>query len=131
MLAVTGDEQRRRTWSQFLYLRQQRQSVHTGHLNIAYDGIVIVLADQIDGCQRRIGCTLAQRRPEAGEKLASRPRRRLVRGREKGAHRHDGDDEDSPRKLSRHATNPLKEIKGGNRTRPFYVPEAEDAKGGC
>src|SRR6266496_3395139 len=35
VITVASYEQRRRSRSQFLYLRQQRQTIHAGHLDIA------------------------------------------------------------------------------------------------
>src|SRR5438874_7331529 len=56
VLAMTGNEESRRIWPQFLYLCQQCQTVHTGHLDIAHDGGVLVLSDLLNSCLGRVAC---------------------------------------------------------------------------
>src|SRR5216684_5609832 len=56
VLSMTSDQQCRRLWSQFLYLFQQRQSIHSGHLDIAHDGIVIMFLDLFERFQSGVTC---------------------------------------------------------------------------
>ena len=56
VLTMAGDQQRRCLWLQFLYLFQQCQSIHSGHLDIAHDGGVLVLSDLLNSCLGRVAC---------------------------------------------------------------------------
>src|SRR6266699_5763561 len=56
VLTMAGDQQCRCLWLQFLYLFQQRQSIHSGHLDIAHDGIVIMFLDLFERIQSRVTC---------------------------------------------------------------------------
>src|SRR5947209_14763356 len=48
MLTMAGNKKRGDIWSQFFYLLQQRQSVHTRHLNISYNGIIVTFLNELE-----------------------------------------------------------------------------------
>src|SRR6266568_6240589 len=73
MLTMASDQQRRRIRSQLLYIRQQSQPIHAGHLDIAHDGIVMILSDQLKRSEGGIRgiylCPLHPQRQCLGKRL--------------------------------------------------------------